>query len=77
MKAMIVNRVGDVAIALALFTIYQIFKTIDFNTIFSLVHLYSTEQIIFCGLEIKAITLISILLFIGAVGKSAQLGLHT
>jgi len=77
MKAMIVNRVGDVGIALAIFTTYAVFKTIDFNTIFSIVHLFQNETIVFFNFNIHAISLISILLFIGAVGKSAQLGLHT
>jgi len=77
MKAMIVNRVGDVGIALAVFTTYTVFKTIDFNTIFSTVHLFQNDFIVFFNTPVHAITLISILLFIGAVGKSAQLGLHT
>lgn len=77
MKAMIVNRVGDVGIALAVFTTYTVFKTIDFNTIFSTVHLFQNDSIVFFNTPVHAITLISILLFIGAVGKSAQLGLHT
>jgi NADH:ubiquinone oxidoreductase subunit 5 (subunit L)/multisubunit Na+/H+ antiporter MnhA subunit len=77
MKAMIVNRVGDVGIALAIFTTYAVFKTIDFNTIFSIVHLFKDETIVFFNCNINAISLISILLFIGAIGKSAQLGLHT
>lgn len=77
MKAMIVNRVGDVGIALGIFTTYTVFKTIDYNTIFSTVHLFKDESIIVMNTEWHALTVISILLFIGAVGKSAQLGLHT
>lgn len=75
-KAMVVNRIGDVGLALALFTIYVTFKSIDFATIFSTVDLFKDEYLIVMGTEIHAITLISILLFIGAVGKSGQLGLH-
>lgn len=77
MKAMIVNRIGDVGIALAIFTTYTVFKTIDFNTIFGVIKLFENENIIFLNMEIHAITLISILILIGAVGKSAQIGLHT
>ena len=60
-----------------LFVIYITFKTLDFATIFAMAH-EKTSSIVQLGIwEINAITLISIFLFVGAVGKSAQLGLHT
>jgi NADH-quinone oxidoreductase subunit L len=77
MKAMIVNRVGDVGLALAMFVCYNVFHSLDFSVIFPLCHAYSGYNLVFLGYEVHALTLISILLFVGAVGKSAQLGLHT
>lgn len=77
MKAMIVNRVGDVGLALGMLVTFKEFKTLDFATIFSLVPSFSNSTIIFLGQEYKTLTVIGILILIGAVGKSAQLGLHT
>jgi len=76
-KAMIVNRVGDLGLALGMFTIFYQFKAIDYATVFSMVSYVEKEVIIFGDYQINLITLIGILLLIGAVGKSAQLGLHT
>jgi proton-translocating NADH-quinone oxidoreductase chain L len=77
MKAIIVNRIGDYGLALGIFTLYFIFKSFDFNVIFALVpHLY-TEKMYFFITYGDAISIISILLFIGCIGKSAQLSLHT
>ena len=64
MKAFIVNRVGDFGFALGIFSVYMIFGSVEFDTIFA-------------NVEGKALTITCILLFIGAMGKSAQLGLHT
>ncbi len=76
-KAMIVNRVGDFGLAIAIFSIFLVFKTIDFCAVFSLVPYFSNYTILFLGYSINCITLIGFLLFVGAVGKSAQLILHT
>ena len=76
-KAMLVNRVGDFFILLAMFSIYYIFESLDYETVFSLAPLSSNFKIIFCGFEIYALDIICILIFLGAMGKSAQLGLHT
>ena len=73
-KAMIVNRIGDLGLALAMFTMAYSFGSLDFTVIFSLTDQY-TNNYLYEG--VHTITLIGILLFIGAVGKSAQLGLHT
>ena len=77
LKALIVNRVGDFGLSLGIFTIFLIFKTVDYATIFSLAPLFENYYLNFFGIKIHGITLIGIFLFIGAVGKSAQLGLHT
>lgn len=77
MKAMIVNKIGDFGLSLGIALIFFSFQTFDFSIIFNLVPLILNEKIIFWGFYIDKITLISLLLFVGAIGKSAQIGLHT
>ena len=76
-KALVVNRVGDFGLSLGIFTLFYLFRSVDYATIFACAPLYSTYYMVFLGLKLHALTLASIFLFIGAVGKSAQLGLHT
>ena len=76
-KAMIVNRVGDFGLAMAIFCIFLVFKTIDFCAVFTLVPYYVKHNTSFLTYNCNSITLIGFLLFVGAVGKSAQLVLHT
>lgn len=76
-KAMIVNRVGDFGLALGIFSIYITFHSVEYSTVFALVPLFEGDVLDFLGFECHLLTLIGILLFVGAVGKSAQLGLHT
>jgi len=76
-KAMVINRIGDFGLALGIFVIFATFKTVDYAVVFSLVPYYTTKTIYFLQFELDLITTICVLLFIGAMGKSAQLGLHT
>jgi proton-translocating NADH-quinone oxidoreductase chain L len=76
-KAMLVNRIGDFALLLAIFSIFFIFDSLDYDIVFSLVPLALDYRIAIAGLQFPIVDLICILLFIGAMGKSAQLGLHT
>lgn len=76
-KAMLINRVGDFALLLAIFTLYFIFNSLDYSIIFSLAPLAVTTQIIIGSFKINVLDLSCILLFLGAMGKSAQLGFHT
>ena len=76
-KAMLVNRVGDFGLALGIMTIFYTFKSVDFETVFACASEFANHSIIFFHLEVHTLTCISLLLFIGAIGKSAQLGLHT
>jgi NADH-ubiquinone oxidoreductase chain 5 len=76
-KAMIMNRIGDFGLSLGIMLIFYIFKSLDFTTIFTLVPFFANKTIIFINLEINVLTIICLLLFVGAVGKSAQIGLHT
>jgi len=76
-KAMLLNRVGDFCLLLAIFVIYFLFNSLDYDIVFTLVPLVLDNYIIIGGIHFPAIDLICFLLFIGAMGKSAQLGLHT
>ncbi len=76
-KAFIVNRVGDFGFALGIFLVFYIFGTVNYDEVFSQVALYSDNKLNFLGIELNAINLICFLLFIGAMGKSAQIFLHT
>jgi len=74
---MIVNRIGDLGLALGIFTIYFYFQTVDYAIVFSLAPLFAEETIPFLSYPISAYDFIGFFIFIGAVGKSAQIGLHT
>nr|YP_009476759.1 NADH dehydrogenase subunit 5 [Cryptomonas curvata]AVM81252.1 NADH dehydrogenase subunit 5 [Cryptomonas curvata] len=76
-KAMIINRIGDFGLALGIFSIFLAFRTVDYSAVFCLIPYYVNYNIFFFNIEFNLITLIGLLLFVGAVGKSAQLGLHT
>ena len=76
-KAFLVNRVGDFGLALGIFLIFYSFGTINYNQVFELIPSMSDKNISFLGISMNSIDLICILLFIGAMGKSAQIILHT
>ena len=76
-KAFIVNRVGDFGYAIGIAGIFFIFGSISFDNIFEQVDLYKNHNIVFLSITFNTIDLLCFLLFIGAMGKSAQLGLHT
>jgi len=75
-KAMLVNRVGDFGLALGIMALFAVFMTVDFVTVFACAHTMSQCYFIFFTFEVHALTTVCALLFVGAVGKSAQLGLH-
>lgn len=77
MKAFLVNRVGDFGFALGIFAVFVLFGSIQFDTIFAAAESHRNDTMSFLGYQLPAMTLLCILLFIGAMGKSAQLGLHT
>ncbi|CCG09331.1 NADH-quinone oxidoreductase subunit L [Pararhodospirillum photometricum] len=76
-KAFVVNRVGDFGFALGIFGVFMVFGTVDFDTIFAAAPSKADATLSFLGIEWHAMTICCLLLFIGAMGKSAQLGLHT
>ncbi len=77
LKAFLVNRVGDFAFILGIAAIYVYFGTLDYGAVFAIAPQFASKTIsIIPGAEWGLITLITILLFIGAMGKSAQVPLH-
>lgn len=76
-KAFVVNRVGDFGLLLGIFALFAVFGTISFGEIFEKAPELASVTFMFLGFEVHALTLICLLLFVGACGKSAQLGLHT
>ena len=76
-KAFLVNRVGDFGFALGIFLIFYIFGTVNYDEVFTQIPPIANEKINFLNLNIGSVDLICFLLFIGAMGKSAQFILHT
>jgi NADH-quinone oxidoreductase subunit L len=76
-KAFIVNRVGDFGFALGIFAVFMMVGSIDFETVFAQAPGLSGKTINVLGWQADALTLICLLLFMGAMGKSAQFLLHT
>jgi NADH-quinone oxidoreductase subunit L len=76
-KAFVVNRVGDFGFALGIFLVFQLTKSLTFDEVFATVPGLEGQRIQAFGLDVDALTLAAFLLFIGAMGKSAQFFLHT
>ena len=76
-KAFVVNRVGDFGFALGIFGCYVIFQTVDFDTIFAAAPGVAGKPMQFLSWEFDTLTVLCLLLFMGAMGKSAQFLLHT
>ncbi len=76
-KAFVVNRVGDFGFALGIFLIFYLFGTVNYSEVFSQISNIEDRNLLFLGIKLNAIDLICLLLFIGAMGKSAQILLHT
>ena len=77
MKAFIVNRVGDFGFALGIFGLFYLTDSIQFDDVFAAAPTLAETQITFLWTEWNAANLLAFLLFVGAMGKSAQLILHT
>lgn len=77
MKAFIVNRVGDFGFALGIAAVFMVFGSVHFDTVFAQAAEYAGTSMRLWGFELPLMDTICILLFIGAMGKSAQLLLHT
>lgn len=68
MKAMLINRVGDIGLVLAIIKINEELGGLEYSTV---------DSVLSSGMGPEDSTIVGLLLFLGAVGKSAQLGLHT
>ncbi|KYO57598.1 NADH-quinone oxidoreductase subunit L [Tistrella mobilis] len=77
MKAFVVNRVGDFGFSLGIFALFFVTGSVGFDAIFADLGTVAGTNIDFLGMTLPTIEVIAVLLFIGAMGKSAQLGLHT
>jgi NADH-quinone oxidoreductase subunit L len=76
-KAFVVNRIGDFGLALGIMAAFVIFGSVQFDAIFAQAVDKANDTFNFLGHDVNAVTLTCLLLFVGACGKSAQLGLHT
>ena len=76
-KARILNRIGDFGLSIAIFAIYSTFGSVDYSVIFSLAPIRADYYVPFFEYKRYLLDFICFFLFVGAVGKSAQVGLHT
>jgi proton-translocating NADH-quinone oxidoreductase chain L len=76
-KAMLMNRIGDVGLALGIMALFSQCQTVNFASAFACAPFLAETPFLFCSVELDTLTVVAILLFVGCVGKSAQLGLHT
>ncbi len=76
-KAFVVNRVGDFGFSLGIFLIFYLFGTVNYSEVFQQIPTVVDKNLSFLGFNVKAIDLVCLLLFVGAMGKSAQILLHT
>lgn len=76
-KAMILNRIGDFCLVMGILLIFVHFKSVDYATLAVLAPFFKDQTINFLNLNLNLLNTIGVFLFLGAVGKSAQLGLHT
>jgi len=73
---MLVNRIGDLSLLISLSILFFFFGSLKYSIIFSLVAYFLNIKFFFLGFYFDLINLVCFFLFLGAMGKSAQLGLH-
>jgi len=76
-KAMILNRIGDFGLVVGILIVFVEYKAVDYATVFAITPIFTNKFFNFLSFDFDLISIICFFLFIGAVGKSAQLGLHT
>jgi proton-translocating NADH-quinone oxidoreductase chain L len=74
---MVVNRIADLFFTVGIVATYYVFQTVEFNVVFGLAPYLTNSLLLLGGFEVNPLVLIVGLLFLGAMGKSAQIGLHT
>lgn len=77
LKALIMNRIGDFGLLIGILLIFFYFRSVDFAVVFVLAPYFNLIECCFLGHPLKILSVISFFLFVGSVGKSAQIGLHT
>jgi NADH-quinone oxidoreductase subunit L len=77
MKALLVNKISDLFLTIGICLIFYIFGSLDFSLVFSLVPYFLNQYLYIIFFKINILNMLAFLLFLGAVGKSAQIGLHT
>lgn len=77
MKAFLINRVGDIGFVLGVLTLFVLFGTLDFSILSKLAEAHQTDTFAFFNNNIHILSLACLFFFFGAMGKSAQIGLHT
>ena len=76
-KAMVINRIGDFSLLISIFLIFVYYKAVDYATVAALTPFFKYAAISFLNIKVDLLSIIGCFMFIGAVGKSAQLGLHS
>lgn len=76
-KARVVNRVADLTLTVGVLAVFYVFQTVEFNLVFGLAPFLTQSTVLFGNYTVFPLSLITSLLFLGARGKSAQIGLHT
>ena len=76
-KAMILNRIGDFGLVIGILIVFVEYKAVDYATVFATTPIFTNKVYNFLSFDFDLISIICFFLFIGAIGKSAQLGLHT
>jgi len=71
------NRLGDFGLLLGILLLFFFFRTVDFSVVFVLAPYFMLKQFSLLGFDFEILTSVCIFLFIGSIGKSAQIGLHT
>jgi len=76
-KAVLMNKIGDIFFLLGMMITYDVFKSLNLSIVYALSEYFKNHKIIFLGIGVPAIELICFCFLIGAMAKSAQIGLHT
>lgn len=74
---MVINRIGDFGLLIAILLIFVNYKALDYSTVAVITPFFKAIKVSFLNFEVNILNIIGLFMFIGAVGKSAQLTLHT
>ena len=77
LKALLMNRIGDFGLLLGILLLFYFVRTVDFSVVFAIAPYFMLKTFSILGFDFEILTCICVFLFVGSIGKSAQLGLHT